>query len=78
MLELEHVAQVRAQRLAGRRVHVELEAVAERVQQMQLENPQGSRDVRASGQLREAATIAGKNLRIRVAARREPQQQLVA
>ena len=77
VLELEHVTQVRTQRLPGCRVRIELEAVAQRVQQVQLENPQRSRNVRAASQLREAATIAGKNLRIGVATRREPQQQFV-
>src|ERR1044071_4708424 len=75
--ELEDVRRVAAQREAGVRLGVELEAVPERAQQVELEKTQRPRDARALGQLREAATIAGKDLGIRIAARGETQQQFV-
>src|SRR5688572_3652947 len=73
-LELVDVTRVGAQRLAGRRVAVELEPVAERAEQLELEFTQRASDALRSGQLREAATIAGKDVGIRIAAGGEPQQ----
>src|SRR5688572_55483 len=76
-LELVDVTRVRAQRLAGRRIAVELEPVTERAEQLELELAQSASDALRTAELREAATIAGKGVGIRIAARREPQQKLV-
>src|SRR5262245_43847430 len=77
LLELVHVTRVGAQRLAGCRVSVELEPVTESAEQRELEYPQRAGDALCSGELREAATIAGKDVGVRIATGGEAQQQLV-
>src|SRR5512143_237861 len=77
LLELEHIPRSGLERLAARCVAVELDAVTERVQEAKLENAQRPRHDFGFGQLREAATIAGKNLGVGIATDREPEQQLV-
>src|SRR5690606_17246252 len=48
----------------------------ERTEETELEHPERPRERRIGCELREAATIAGKNLRVRIAARGEPEQKL--
>jgi len=78
LFELVHVVRVLMQRFTRGRVAAKLEPITESTEQLELEEPQRASEVRGSGQLREAATITGKNLGVRVAPRREAQQQLVA
>src|SRR5690606_22940863 len=58
-------------------VGVEAEPVTERFEQVQLIDSHGLREPCGRCELREAATIAGKHRWTRIAAHREPQQQLV-
>src|SRR5262249_32268085 len=77
VLGLVRVAALDPQRLAGCSFRIELEPVAERLEQAHLENTHRPRDMRAVRQLREAATIAGKNRGVRIVPPPEPEQQLV-